>query len=92
MIAKTPCQKSMKLIALVLFITATVSAQNSSGLWQYGDKFYDAARVKAIPTVRGKVQWVKDGVVGFETEKATSEIVAGSSIVPTDWVPDTNGR
>lgn len=89
MIAKCSCQKSMKLIALVFFIAATVSAQNSSGLWQYGNKFYDAANVKAIPTVRGKVQWVQDGVVGFETEKATSEIAVGSSVVPTDWEPDS---
>jgi hypothetical protein len=38
--------------------------------------------------VRGKVQWVKDGVVGFETEKATGSTVIGSSVVPTDWEPD----
>jgi len=89
MIAKCSCQKSMKFIALVFCIAATVSAQNSSGLWQYGDKFYDAAGVKAIPTVRGKVQWVKDGIVGFETEKATSEMAVGSYVVPTDYEPDT---
>jgi hypothetical protein len=38
--------------------------------------------------MRGKVQWVKDGTVGFETEKATSEIAVGSSVVPTDYEPD----